>query len=69
MVERNCIEEKELKNNLLLQSKLADKEQKLDIADGDIFKDIQEVWEVAISRVVTTTISTAMTGVISREKT
>jgi len=46
---------------------LADKEQELDIAEGDIFKDTQDVLEAAISRAVTTTISTTVTAVISRE--
>ena len=31
---------RELENNLLFESKFADKEQQLDIAEGDIFKDI-----------------------------
>jgi hypothetical protein len=32
-----------------LKVKIANKEQKRDIAEGDIFKDIQEVWVATIS--------------------
>jgi len=41
-----------------LESEFADKEQKIDVAEGDIYKDIQEVWVEAIS--------TAIPGAISR---
>ena len=40
---------REWKNNLLFESKFDSKEQQLDIAKGDIFKDTQEVWVAAIS--------------------
>ena len=35
---------RELENNLLFESKFEDTEQQLNIAEGDIFKDIQAVW-------------------------
>ena len=41
-----------------MERKFADKEHKLNVAEGDIFKDIQEVWVEAIS--------TAVPGAISR---
>ena len=40
---------RELKDNLLFESKLADSEQELDIAEGDTYKSIKEAWVAAIS--------------------
>lgn len=40
-----------------LESEFADKEHKIDVAEGDIFKGIQEVWVEAISIVVPREIS------------
>lgn len=42
----------------MITSFFVDKEQKLDVAEGDIFKDIQEIWVEAIS--------TEVPGAISR---
>ena len=43
--EENVTTVRELKSRLIFESNFA--EQKLDISEGDIFKDIQEVWVVA----------------------
>ena len=40
---------RELEDNLLFESKFEGKKHQLDIAEGDIFKDIQEVSVEAIS--------------------
>lgn len=43
---------RKLDSSLLFESKFADKEQQLDIAEEDNFKDTQEVWVAAISTTV-----------------
>ena len=45
--ERNQVQMK-LEDNLLFESKISNKQQKRDIVEGDIFKDIQEVWVAEI---------------------
>ena len=53
------------KNIKSLESKFVDKEQKLDVAEGDIFKDIQKVWVEAISIAVSGVMSTIVPEAIS----
>ena len=40
---------RKLKDKLLFESKIAEKEQKRDIAEGDAYKSIKEAWVAAIS--------------------
>jgi len=54
-------------NCFMITGFVANKEQKLDVTEGDIFKDIQEVWVEAISTEVPGTISTKVPGEISIE--
>ena len=56
---------RDLEDNLLFESKIADKEKKRDIAEGDIFKDIQKVWVAAISTEISRTTFEARSGVKS----
>ena len=56
---------RELKDNLLFESKFAGSEQQLDIVEGDAYKSIKEVWVAAMFE----TIFAATFGVNSREKT
>jgi hypothetical protein len=44
-------------------------EKQLDIAQGDAYKSLKEVWVVAISGTIFTAISTVVSGAISRTKT
>ena len=46
-----------------LEREFANKEQKIDVAQGDIFKDIQEFWVEAISTTVPGAISKVITEV------
>ena len=48
---------RKLKNNLLFESKFEGKKQQLDIAEGDINKDILEVWLETISGTISRAIS------------
>ena len=50
IVNKSITAVRELKDNLLFVSKLVDSEQQLDIAEGDAFKSIKEVWVTAVSR-------------------
>ena len=43
---------RELKGNVSFDSKFSNKEKKRDVAEGDIFRDIQEVWVVAMSGLI-----------------
>lgn len=57
---------RELEGNLLFESKIANSEQKLDIAEGNIFQDTQEFWEEAISGTMFTMVSRAVRREISK---
>ena len=56
---------RELKDNLLFDSKFAGSEQQLDIAEGDAYKSIKEVWVATMFE----TIFAATFGVNSRTQT
>ena len=59
---------KEWKKKLLFESKFEGKEQQLDITEGDIFMDIQEVWVETISIEISTAVSREISRVIAKEK-
>ena len=44
--------QRELEDNFFFESKIAGSEQKRDVAEGDILKDIQEVWKVAMFGII-----------------
>ena len=50
------------------ESKFEGKEQQLDITEGDIFMDIQEVWVETISIEISTAVSREISRVIAKEK-
>ena len=50
------------------ESKFEGKEQQLDITEGDIFMDIQEVWVETISIEISTAVSREISRVIAEEK-
>ena len=58
---------RKLENNLLFESKFAGREHEKDIAEGNIFKGIQEVWVAAMSRETSTTISRVVAEIKSRK--
>ena len=58
---------RELKDKLLFESKFTGSELQLDVAEGDIFKYIQEIWVVAMSKKIFTTISRVKAEIESRK--
>ena len=58
---------KELKNKLIFESKFVGSEQQLDVAEGNIFKYIQEIWVVAMSKTIFTVISRVKARIESRK--
>lgn len=56
---------RELEGNLLFESEFADNRQKLDIADGDVYKNIKEERVVVISTTISVEISTTISVAIS----
>ena len=53
---------RESNDNLFFKSEFAGSEQKKDVVEGDILRDIQEVWEVATKEVTSTTTKATLTA-------
>lgn len=58
---------RELESSLISESKFANKEQQLDIAEEDNFKDTHEVWVAAISTTISGEISRIITEVEAKK--